>query len=75
MSDGVLIALIICVSCVITAVQFNNAGAGIKKVSGYGTYIPTVYAGGVITADKNSTNPAENAINIIVDELNSIPSN
>lgn len=60
---------------VFTAAQFNNAGAGIKKVPGYGTYIPTAYVGGVITANKSSANPAENAINIIVDELNSIPSN
>lgn len=57
------------------ASKYNEAGNAIKKISGYGTYIPTVSAGDEVTADTSSTNQAEDNINIIVDELNSIPSN
>lgn len=57
------------------ASKYNEAGNAIKKISGYGTYIPTVSAGDEITANTSSSNPTENNINKIVDELNSIPAN
>lgn len=62
-------------SGVFYASKYNEAGNAIKKISGYGTYIPTVYAGQEITADTDSTVPANNAMNKIVEELNAIPKN
>ena len=58
-----------------TAVKYNEAGNAIKLVPGYGTWVPTVYAGQNITADNTSNVAAEKIMHIIVDELNQIPEN
>ena len=57
------------------ASKYNEAGNAIRLISGYGTYIPTVYAGQEITADSSSNVPANNMMNKIVEELNAIPKN
>ena len=47
-----------------TAAMYNQARIAIQGVSGYGTYIPTVTKGQIITAYM---------LNVLVSELNSIP--
>ncbi len=47
-----------------TAKMYNQARKAIQGISGYGTYIPTVYAGDEVTAY---------ALNQLVSELNAIP--
>lgn len=55
------------------ASKYNEAGAAIKLISGYGTFIPVVSSGQPISADVESDIPGENIINVIVNELNAIP--
>lgn len=47
-----------------TATMYNQARLAIQAISGYGTYIPTVTKGQVVTAYM---------LNVLVSELNSIP--
>lgn len=56
----------------LTADLYMNTREAIRSISGYGTYIPSVQKHTKITADKSSTVPSENNINIIVDELNAV---
>lgn len=57
---------------IFSAAKYNTAGSAIKLIPGFGAFIPTVASGDEITADKSSTEPGDNIINIIVDELNEI---
>lgn len=54
-----------------TAELYNNARTAIQEFpDGAGSYIPQVSSKTQITADTSSTNPANNNINKIVDEIN-----
>ena len=55
------------------ASKYNEAGNAIKLISGYGTFIPVVLPKQNITADDTSDIPSDDAMNVIVRELNAIP--
>ena len=56
-----------------TAELYNNARAAIQEFpNDAGNYIPQVSRKTPITADTNSTNPVNNNINKIVDEINAV---
>lgn len=49
---------------VVTAARYNDCRAAIRSVPGYGTYIPQVASGEIVTAYQ---------LNVLVGELNAIP--